>query len=262
MNYTYQLTGRGLCSELNSLMGFYESVKNQKCKIYVDANNSQYFKRASIYEIFNFPHIFVADPQPESKKISSTEWKKSARRGYKTALSNEQCQELFIYTSQFQEKIDSCISRLSLPAQYVCFHIRRGDKVNERLSMTSSLPRGESLRYEFSDYIDKLKKSFANFQSIFIMTDDYKCIKEGAAYLCDNHLPIEIFSLVKSTQLGHSTILDRNSKKAYAEEELVQFFAEIEIAKKSKVFVGTQSSNIYRYINDQCVSQTQFISLD
>jgi len=31
MNYTYKLTIRGLCSELNSLLGFYESVIDEDC---------------------------------------------------------------------------------------------------------------------------------------------------------------------------------------------------------------------------------------
>ena len=31
MNYTYKLTTRGLCSELNSLLGFYESVIDEDC---------------------------------------------------------------------------------------------------------------------------------------------------------------------------------------------------------------------------------------
>ena len=55
---------------------------------------------------------------------------------------------------------------------------------------------------------------------------------------------------------------ENNTGKSYTIQELVDLFTEIEIAKQSQQFIGTESSNIYRYIKNQCVNNTEFISLD
>lgn len=66
----------------------------------------------------------------------------------------------------------------------------------------------------------------------------------------------------KLIQAGHSTDIDIDNNKSYTLEELVLFFSEIEIAKSSHQFIGTESSNIFRYIKSQCVKNVNFISLD
>ena len=63
-------------------------------------------------------------------------------------------------------------------------------------------------------------------------------------------------------QAGHSTDVDIDNNKSYRLEELVLFFSEIEIAKNSQQFIGAKSSNIFRYIKNQCVKDVEFISLD
>ena len=262
MTYIYRLSGRGLCSELNSILGFYESIKNENCSTFLDASSSQYFRDYSIFKVFSFPCLFTAKSHPDSRIINAKEWVHSANAKYKTSLNQEECIELFSYTPEFQRKILSCMSRLLLPENYSCIHVRRGDKVNEKPAWTSKRSRGESLRYEFTDYISALQKLLPNLENIFIMTDDYKCVQEAKSCLLANGSPVKIFSLVKPSQVGHSTISDRQINKAYSEDELVQFFAEIEIAKASQAFVGTRSSNIYRYIYNQCHLNVRFSSLD
>lgn len=262
MIYTYRLSGRGLCSELNSILGFYESIKHKDCSVFIDASNSQYFRDFSIFKVFDFPRPLNANSHPDSRIIYAKDWAHSSNKEYKTSLSQEECIELFAYTPEFQRQILSCISRLLLPENYSCIHVRRGDKVNERPAWTSKRSRGESLRYEFTDYIAALLKLLPDLENIFIMTDDYKCVQEAESYLLASRSAVRIFSLVKPSQVGHSTMSDRQINKAYSEEELVQFFAEIEIAKASQAFVGTRSSNIYRYIYNQCNSDVSFSSLD
>ena len=223
MNYTYQLTTRGLCSELNSLLGFYESIIDTDCKVYINSDQSQYFKTVSIYEIFNFPDIFVATPQPNSKIISSHQWTKSACKEYKTKLTKQQCAELFCYTNHFRNKLDENIKKLSLPFNYNCFHIRRGDKVNEKPSYTSARKRGESLRFEFSDYIHAINSFSVNMDNLFVMTDDFKCIQEIKDFLLGQQKSYKIFSLVQEGQDGHSTLLDRQNKKSFPSKSLFNF---------------------------------------
>ena len=94
------------------------------------------------------------------------------------------------------------------------------------------------------------------------MTDDYACIEEARQYIFQNNLLYKLYHLVTPDQVGHSTNVDIDNNKSYRLEELVLFFSEIEIAKGSQQFIGTESSNIFRYIENQCVQDVEFISLD
>lgn len=254
MNYTYKFTTRGLCSELNSLLGFYESVINKDCKAYVDASGSQYFKSVSIRDVFKFPDIFTNTPQLGSTIIRGNSWRKAALRQYKTKLTTQQINKFFSYTDNFQNKLNKNIAKLSLPSKYNCFHVRRGDKVGEKLHRwADKTGKTESKRYELNDY---LKKSDQSTKTIFIMSDDYSSILEAQQH------NLNIKTLTTTNQTGHSTDLDTDNHRHYSESELIQFFSEIEIAKQSQQFISTQSSNIFRYIKNQCVKDVEFISLD
>jgi len=79
-NIIYQITNRGLCSELNSLCGFYENVVNKDCQIFIDDSRSQYFKNISIYDIFYFGDMFVKKPIPNSEIVSANECRKAAKK--------------------------------------------------------------------------------------------------------------------------------------------------------------------------------------
>ena len=255
MNYTYKLTTRGLCSELNSLLGFYESVMHEDCQVFIDASNSQYFKSVSIRDVFKFPSFFVGSPCNDSTVISGNKWRKSAVRQYKTKLTAQQVNEFFSYTDSFKQKLNENITKLSLPTKFNCFHIRRGDKVGERLYKWAEKQgkKGESKKYNFEDFLEKSDQSI---KTIFIMSDDYSSIIEGQQH------GLKVKTLTTIEQTGHSTDMDIDNHRHYGEKELVQFFSEIEIAKQSQQFIGTTSSNIFRYIKNQCVKDVEFISLD
>lgn len=255
MNYTYKLTTRGLCSELNSLLGFYESVIDEDCQIFIDASASQYFKSVSILDVFKFPSFFVGSPCNDSTIVSANKWRKSAAIQYKTKLTTQQCTEFFSYTDAFKQKLNENITKLSLPKKFNCFHIRRGDKVGERLYKWAEKQgkKGESKKYNFEDYLEKSDQSI---KTIFIMSDDYSSIIEGQQH------GLKVKTLTTIEQTGHSTDMDIDNHRHYGEKELVQLFSEIEIAKQSQQFIGTKSSNIFRYIKNQCATDVEFISLD
>ena len=113
--------------------------------------------------------------------------------------------------------------------------------------------KGESTKYSFQNYFEKSNQSI---ETIFIMSDDYASVLESQKY------NLNIKTLTTEEQTGHSTDLDTDNGRHYKEEELIQFFSEIEIAKQSQQFIGTKSSNIFRYIKSQCVKDVEFISLD
>ncbi len=248
VNYVYNTGRRGLCSELNNLHGFYEDIINKDCRAYIDASSSQYFKIVSIYDVFKFPNVFIDAPQPNSTIVTGRPWIKAAQTGYTTKLTTQQCAELFCYTDKFQEKINKNIDKLSIPSKYNCFHIRRGDKVGEK--KTGEI---EAKKYNFKEY---LTQSDRKIKTIFIMSDDHSCILEAQEH------GYNIKTLTTKDQTGHSTHTDWDHDRSYLLDELIQFFSEIEIAKQSQQFIGTKSSNIFRYIKNQCVNDVEFISLD
>jgi len=253
MNYIYKLTTRGLCSELNALLGFYESIINEECKVFIDGSASQYFKDVSIYDVFDFPCNFVNEQLEEATIVSSNKWRKAACRNYKCSLSSQICLDFFTLNRSFQDAIDSKVVSLELPNNYNCLFIRRGDKVGESLyRWTEKTGKTESRRFEVKDYLQKINNKSL---PVFIMTDDYASILEARKH------NVNITTLTTVDQTGHSTDLDTDNGRCYGIGELFQFFSEIEIAKHSQQFIGTASSNIYRYIEAQC-SNNSFISLD
>lgn len=259
-NYIYQLTTRGLCSELNSLLAFYDSMINKDCQIFIDASQSQYFKSVSIFDVFNFPSIFVDSPCHNSTIISGNQWKKKAVKQYKTKLTPQQYAELFSYTDDFQNKLNSKIGKLSLNEEYNCLHIRRGDKVGEALyRWTDRTGRTESKRFEFEDYFNRVNNSA---KTIFIFTDDYRSVSEGKDYLRKNNIKRRIVTLTKPKDLGHSTDQDLDCNKIHTENDLLKFLGKIEVSKNARQFIGTRTSNIFRYIKNQSLNNTEFISLD
>lgn len=260
MNYTYQLTTRGLCSELNSLLGFYESVMHKDCQVFIDASNSQYFKKVSIYDVFKFPDFFVRKPFDRSQMISSKQWRKAATRRYKLSIDKQACSNFFSYTDNFQNKLKSNINKLCLNEEYNCLFIRRGDKVGEALyRWAESQGVTESKRFEFEDYFNRINNSA---KTIFIFTDDYKCVLKGEEYVGENNLRHRIVTLTEPEERGHSTDQDLDNNKIHTKNDLLKFLAKIEVSKNARQFIGTETSNIYRYLNCQCVNDTNFISLD
>ncbi len=259
-NYTYQLTTRGLCSELNSLLGFYESVMHEDCQVFIDASRSQYFKKVSIYDVFTFPGLFVRNLVDGSQIVSSNQWRKAATRRHKPSIDQQACSNFFSYTDNFQSKLNSKIKKLSLNGEYNCLFIRRGDKVGEALyRWAESQGVTESKRFEFEHYFNRINNSV---ETIFIFTDDYKCVLEGKEYLRKNNIRHRIVTLTEPEDLGHSTDQDLDNNKIHTEHDLLKFLAKIEVSKNARQFIGTETSNIYRYLRYQCVNDTNFISLD
>ena len=254
-NLVYKLTHRGLCSLLNSVLGLCEEqLLGDKKTIYIDSSNSTYFKTINFFDIFKTNEIIINSVTGDEIPISEKHARKFATQRHQTPTK-----PILNYTAEFHKEIESVVSQLNLPKSFSCFHIRRGDKVGEKLyEWTQKTGRTESKRFEFCDHLKHCK----NIETIFIMTDDYRCIQEAREYIENNNLPHKILHLTNESQDGHSETLNIQNDRSYSKQELVQFFSEIEIAKQSQQFIGTQSSNVFRYIKNQCVKDIEFVSLD
>jgi hypothetical protein len=254
-NLVYKLTHRGLCSLLNSVLGLCEEqLLGDKKTIYIDSSNSPYFKELCFLDVFETNGIITNSVTGDEIPISEKHSRKFATKRYQPSIKST-----LNYTPELHKEIESVVSQLNLPQSFSCFHIRRGDKVGEKLyTWTQKTGRTESKRFEFCDYL----KHCEDIETIFIMTDDFSCIQEAREYINNKNLPHKILHLTNESQDGRSETLNIQNAHSYSKQELVQFFAEIEIAKLSDIFVGTRSSNVYRYIMSTCTTNTKFISLD
>lgn len=251
----YKLRHRGLCSLLNSALGLCEEqLLGDKKTIYIDSSSSPYFKNFGFFDVFESNQIIINSITGDEISISEKHARKFATKRYRTSIK-----PTLNYASDFHKEIKSIVSELNLPKSFSCFHIRRGDKVGEKLyTWTQKTGRTESKRFEFCDYL----KHCEDIKTIFIMTDDFRCIQEAREYINNNNLPHKILHLTSEFQDGHSETLNIQNDRSYSKQELVQFFSEIEIAKFADIFVGTYTSNVYRYIMNTCTTNTKFVSLD
>ena len=78
-NYSFKLTQRGLCSELNSLVAFYSFV-DKNSSIHIDTALSQYFGDVSVNDIFD---NFCTTKTKQIETISSRDYMNYADRKFK-----------------------------------------------------------------------------------------------------------------------------------------------------------------------------------
>lgn len=271
MNIHYHLANRGLTSELNGLLGVCERLHmSGGGKVFVTYPKcSIYFKHLPFYQIYKRTDVISDVPLEDAIDMDSKNTMSFARRHHLLGLPRSITSNFLQFTDYVQQVVDSTIRNLNLPEEYACFHIRRGDKVNEKLSWLSKRgPNGgEAIRINFDKYLYKLK-SYKDISTIFIMTDDFKVISEAKAYIEKYNLKYKLRYITPKNHLGHSTIDCRNGVFTFTISDIMTILSEISIAKLSTCFVGTYSSNIFRFILNTYYcgggskAPTKFLSLD
>lgn len=265
--FRYSLQNRGLCSELNSVLGIYQKCRELGTYSFIYGAESLYFQKILFWQVFK-PHEFLKTfPPPNSQLYKSSrafnvkEARTYARTTYKQSMSNLDASQALVFQNNFEKSLLELIKSVKLPKIFNTIHIRWGDKVGDAWDRETIL-RGstEAKKKFFADYFKPLKN--IPIGTIFIMTDDITSIDLAKDFLKSQNLPHKIKFLTRPEQKGRSESQDLDAKKQYSRQELLQFFAEIEIAKRSKFFVGTRTSNVYRYIKNTCKSKTKFISID
>lgn len=127
-----------------------------------------------------------------------------------------------------------CQDKIIMKGDYVAFHIRRGDKIVS----------GEDGFYGINDYVDKLKEINDTIKDIIVMSDDYSVFLE----LKEKYTEFNFQTLIKENEKGHDQAEFNNRCKKQREEDMIGLLTEIEMAKNSKIFIGSQKSNLYRLI--------------
>jgi hypothetical protein len=261
----FALTNRGFYSEINNLINAYIYAAQNGLDFSVDASISKlYFSKGFHYY---FEPLVINNNVHQSDELimkgvhcSNFRMMRSECKNIPFEVKREITEKIIKYTFHVQNKINKIIDSLKLPDRYNVIQIRRGDKVNEKLAWTSERGFGESKRYEFDEYISRIDKG--EVRDTFVMTDDYKVINEANEYVESNSLDIKLYTLCEMTSDGHSTIMRYKDENYYTENEVINLLAECEIARNSRFFVGTFSSNIGRYIKLTHKNPQNCISMD
>lgn len=140
--------------------------------------------------------------------------------------------QIWVFQPHILEKISLSQQELKLPKDYYGIHIRGGDKITE------------AEIYSVNSYIEVLTKTIGlaelNKSTIYIATDDYVNIRA----IKNEYPQLKIVSICKPTTKGHDQISFNTQTKEDRFDAMIELFTEIEILSHSKMFVGTQSSNI------------------
>lgn len=135
------------------------------------------------------------------------------------------------FQPEIQEEITTRITSLNLPSNYVGVHLRSGDKATEaKISPVQS----------YIDYI----KNITPLKELFVLTDDYKNIKE----IQQSFPEYKAYSFCQENEKGFSegayNKLDKEDKKKIT----IKLLTDTEVLYKSIAFVGTFSSNVGLFI--------------
>lgn len=135
-------------------------------------------------------------------------------------------QMVYQFNDYFENKIQTMISTLDIPENYIGIHIRGGDKIIERALLG------------VDEYIEKAKQ-ITTIRNAFIMTDNYLLYEE----IKNKYSDWSFFTLTFPYERGYDNNKSIKMPSEQKELELVKVFSSLRILSKSDAFIGTVSSN-------------------
>ena len=148
------------------------------------------------------------------------------------------------YNLHTQNTIDTLISSVRLPEDYIGLHIRGGDK-----SMEVDL-------LDAQKYVDKAK-SLSDLHSLFVLTDDYQIIEDMRI----NFKEFIIYTLCGENERGYFHEKFQKQEKAIIKQSHEKLFASVDLLNKAQLFVGTFSSNPGMFLGMR-MSKDKAVSID
>lgn len=189
----------------------------------------------SIYRYFFNVKYLTYELMPIIRKQSLTEVYSNDDLGLSGNLV-ENCRKInelvWKYNDETSLELRKRISKIDLPDHYISLHIRRGDKF------------GEISPVDLNKYIETAKSIYSTCKDFYVSTDDYSVFEE----LKKTYTQFNFYSLTKSEQRGYFQHEYESKSAEWRKNELLDFFASIEIMAKSDLYVGTLSSNVGMYM--------------
>jgi hypothetical protein len=129
-----------------------------------------------------------------------------------------------------------------LKRPFAAFHIRRGDKVGGYVINGQVIREGDDIAS--SVYVDLLNRKAPEVRSIFVMTDDYRCVEEVKAAATGRIVHAFCLPSERGYQQDEFSALDAGQKRT----SLKRLVAEANIATMSDLFIGAFKSNVGRFV--------------
>ncbi len=136
--------------------------------------------------------------------------------------------------SNYRKEVDDFIEGLNVPAEFVGFHVRGGDKITERNLIDPQ------------EYIMRAEKR-TSCRKGFVFTDDYSIFES----LKNNNPHWELYTSAFPNERGYDNSFFLSKTDSERKKDVVKMFASIELLMKSKLFVGTFSANPGLFIGMQ-----------
>jgi hypothetical protein len=157
---------------------------------------------------------------------------------------NRILQFVWRYNPGTRQRIDSLINNLDLPAEYIGFQIRRGDKSEENDFV------------QLEKYVNEAEKR-TEIRNAFIFTDDYCVITQ----LRHNYPQWKIYTLCGENETGYTFNSFYNQDRKLIYNGITVLMANIEILRQSELFFGTFSANPSMFLG-MIMDRDKTISLD
>lgn len=122
-----------------------------------------------------------------------------------------------------EKEVETLIRNLSLPAEYVAFQIRGGDKFMEYNLLSVEL------------YLKKLREVVTSVKDIFVLTDDYSLFAElrqkGPEYTWH--------TFCQKEEQGYYNAAFSQTATVQKKAKMIRFFASVKLLEKASLMVGT-----------------------
>lgn len=141
---------------------------------------------------------------------------------------------VYRFNDKYSATIVKFIEDLKLPNDFISLHVRAGDKVTERKLITPQ------------NYLEKAKLH-SDCHNIFVATDDYRIFEQ----LRDNNPEYTFYTSTSPEDKGNNTELFFGTSQENIRRNLVEMFSSVEIFLRSKIFIGTYSSNPGMFVGMQ-----------
>lgn len=135
------------------------------------------------------------------------------------------------YNPETEKEVNRLIASLNLPEEYIGFHIRSGDKYKEAGLL------------DIADYVRKAEM-LSTTKNAFVMTDDYRLVEAFRK----QYKEWNVYTLCGEEERGYFHQDFSLKERSFIKEAHQKLFASMEVLSKSRLFVGTFSSNPGMYL--------------
>lgn len=222
---------------LIKIINYNSNVKNG---YYIDSFNGKRNFNSKVVFFYIIKNLFFIC-KPRNVEIMMDNFYKV--RNYNIELSQKDNRDFVIRMNKILKeiwKIKPCVLekiedlKIDIESDYAVFHIRRGDK----------LTTGEDVLYDEKDYMGRFVDLESGIKTVFVMSDDYSVF----VVLKKLFPSFNFVTLISPSEKGHNQA-DFNKKSDLKKEmSALNLLTELEVARNSKIFIGSRKSNLFRLV--------------